>query len=139
MGIQGLGGYLEHNNMTKIFAPNIINTSFKFIYFDFQSMIYTIFLFIENIVNFMYNIIKALELTNVEYLDDELFPDPTIVLSDDKKKEFRQNAEDMRDNKLRLLFSIINKLTVIFNGTIIGDKLFKFTVYINYIVLYKNI
>jgi hypothetical protein len=74
MGIQGLGGYLDNNNLTVYFNPanTVVNDTFKYIYFDFQSIIYTIFNYQENLINLMLSNIASYDTTNTNIDNNKL-------------------------------------------------------------------
>jgi hypothetical protein len=74
MGIQGLGGYLDNNNLTVYFNPDntVVNDTFKYIYFDFQSIIYTIFNYQENLINLMLSNIANYDNTNTNVDNNKL-------------------------------------------------------------------
>ncbi len=63
MGIQGLSGLLENTDrISQPFKKEIVQNinKYKYIYFDFQAFIYTVFNFVETIINYQLNIVNEI-------------------------------------------------------------------------------
>jgi hypothetical protein len=97
MGIQGLGGYLDNNDLTVYYDKALHGgKNFKYLYLDFQSIIYTVFNYQENIINLMLSNIHAYDRTHSN-----------------------------KDNNMQI-FAILNKMRLLIKDTEFGKKLFKF-------------
>ena len=98
MGIQGLGGYLDNNDFTVNFdITNPVNNTFKYMYLDFQSIIYTIFNYQENLINLLSSVLSNYDDTNTNI-----------------------------DNN-KLIFGIMEKIRLLIKDTNFGKNLFKLT------------
>ena len=95
MGIQGLSGYLDNNEFTVNYDSSK-NQNFKFLYLDFQSIIYTVFNYQENLINMM--------LSNLHNYDE------THTKIDNNK----------------IIFAILNKVRLLIKDSEFGRKLFTF-------------
>ncbi len=106
MGIQGLNGYLENTapKICNIFdKTDSDNDTYKYLYFDFQSMVYTIFTYVETIINFQYSIIHKIESINMSIDND-------ISIKND----------------LDMSFHFLEKIRLLIKNTKLGDLLFNY-------------
>jgi hypothetical protein len=101
MGIQGFNVYLENNKFIKYFdsTNDAINNTFKYIYLDFQSIIYDMFNYQENIINMMSNLLNNFDITKV-------------------------NQQDYNNE---IIFATLDEIRLLIKDTKLGDNLLKFT------------
>ncbi len=104
MGIQGLTGLLDNSNISLPLEDSRVRdiNKYKYIYFDFQSLIYTVFNYIENIINYQFNLVN--EIKNID----------------------RNKDDERRIYKLKLHYALLNTLKEQLNGTVFGNLLYKF-------------
>lgn len=76
MGIQGLTGFLLYNaKISNKLLENIKNDTYSDLYFDFQSFVYNILNYIENLYNLSYRLVINYNYNNEKLINmDELNP-----------------------------------------------------------------